>query len=99
MGKYLLTKKVWAVVGANQNRDKYGNRIYRTLKEKAMKSMPSIFGFSPKPTTKTHKKKLWNLDLKRYTLVCLWRQNFIKEVLWRIIKSQNRKNFLIVTDG
>lgn len=34
MEKYLLTKKVWAVVGANQNREKYGNRIYRALKEK-----------------------------------------------------------------
>ncbi len=28
----MLEKKVWAVVGANQDRDKYGNMIYRKLK-------------------------------------------------------------------
>lgn len=28
----MLEKKVWAVVGANQDPEKYGNRIYRKLK-------------------------------------------------------------------
>lgn len=28
----MLEKKVWAVVGANQDREKYGNMIYRKLK-------------------------------------------------------------------
>ena len=28
----MLEKKVWAVVGANQNEKKYGNMIYRKLK-------------------------------------------------------------------
>ncbi len=30
----MLEKKIWAVVGANQDREKYGNMIYRRLKEK-----------------------------------------------------------------
>jgi len=30
----MLEKKVWAVVGANQNPDKYGNMIYKKLKSK-----------------------------------------------------------------
>lgn len=34
MERELLKKKVWAVIGANQNREKYGNKIFRTLKEK-----------------------------------------------------------------
>lgn len=28
----LLKKKTWAVVGANQNPEKYGNKIYKRLK-------------------------------------------------------------------
>lgn len=28
----MLKKKIWAVVGANQDREKYGNMIYRKLK-------------------------------------------------------------------
>lgn len=28
----MLEKKIWAVVGANQDPEKYGNRIYRKLK-------------------------------------------------------------------
>lgn len=28
----MLQKKVWAVIGANDNREKYGNMIYRKLK-------------------------------------------------------------------
>jgi uncharacterized protein len=30
----MLTMKCWAVVGANQNPDKFGNRIYKKLKLK-----------------------------------------------------------------
>jgi predicted CoA-binding protein len=30
----MLEKKIWAVVGANQNEEKYGNRIYRKLKSR-----------------------------------------------------------------
>ena len=30
----MLAKKIWAVVGANQNREKYGNMIYRKLKKR-----------------------------------------------------------------
>lgn len=30
----MLQKKVWAVVGANRNPEKYGNRIYKKLKDK-----------------------------------------------------------------
>lgn len=30
----MLQQKVWAVLGANQNPEKYGNIIYRRLKEK-----------------------------------------------------------------
>jgi predicted CoA-binding protein len=30
----MLEKKVWAVVGANQNPDKYGNMIYKRLKSR-----------------------------------------------------------------
>ncbi len=32
--KEMLNKRVWAVVGANKNPEKYGNIIYRRLKEK-----------------------------------------------------------------
>ncbi|MDD4316276.1 MAG: CoA-binding protein [Clostridia bacterium] len=32
MEKLMLTKNVWAVVGANQNPEKYGNKIYKALK-------------------------------------------------------------------
>lgn len=30
----MLDQKIWAVVGANQDRNKFGNKIYRRLKEK-----------------------------------------------------------------
>ncbi len=30
----MLEKKVWAVIGANQRQDKYGNMIYRRLKSR-----------------------------------------------------------------
>lgn len=30
--EFMLEKKVWAVVGANQNPEKYGNMIYKKLK-------------------------------------------------------------------
>ena len=34
MEETMLEKKVWAVIGANQRQDKYGNMIYRRLKSK-----------------------------------------------------------------
>ncbi|MGI6701981.1 MAG: CoA-binding protein [Christensenellales bacterium] len=34
MKKILLEKKIWAVVGANRNPEKFGNKIYKRLKEK-----------------------------------------------------------------
>lgn len=36
----LLKMKVWAVVGANQNPEKYGNMIYKKLKEKGFTVFP-----------------------------------------------------------
>jgi uncharacterized protein len=33
----MLEKKIWAVVGANQNQKKYGNMIYRKLKLRGYK--------------------------------------------------------------
>ena len=38
--KLMLEEKVWAVVGANINPDKYGNKIYKMLKEKGYKVYP-----------------------------------------------------------
>lgn len=32
--KLMLGKKVWAVIGANQNPEKYGNMIYKKLKQR-----------------------------------------------------------------
>lgn len=34
----MLNKKVWAVVGANQNPEKFGNRIFCRLKERGYKA-------------------------------------------------------------
>jgi predicted CoA-binding protein len=34
MEETMLEKKIWAVVGANQRPEKYGNMIYRKLKNK-----------------------------------------------------------------
>jgi len=36
----MLSKKIWAVVGANRNPDKYGNMIYRKLKRKGYEVYP-----------------------------------------------------------
>ncbi len=36
----MLKKKVWAVVGANDNPEKYGNRIYKKLKANGYKVYP-----------------------------------------------------------
>jgi uncharacterized protein len=36
----MLEKKVWAVIGANDNPDKYGNMIYKKLKAKGYKVYP-----------------------------------------------------------
>jgi predicted CoA-binding protein len=39
----MLEKKIWAVVGANQNPEKYGNMIYRKLKTKGYE----VFAVNP----------------------------------------------------
>ncbi|PKM90866.1 MAG: CoA-binding protein [Firmicutes bacterium HGW-Firmicutes-12] len=39
----LLEKKIWAVVGATQNRNKYGNKLYRKLKSSGYK----VFAVNP----------------------------------------------------
>ncbi|MDF2986375.1 MAG: putative CoA-binding protein [Eubacterium sp.] len=36
----MLEKKIWAVVGANQDQSKYGNMIYRKLKSKGYEVYP-----------------------------------------------------------
>ena len=36
----MLEKKVWAVVGANQDQSKYGNMIYRKLKSRGYEVYP-----------------------------------------------------------
>lgn len=36
----MLEKKVWAVVGANQNPEKFGYKIYKRLKEKGYEVYP-----------------------------------------------------------
>ena len=36
----MLEKKVWAVIGANDNPDKYGNMIYKKLKARGYKVYP-----------------------------------------------------------
>lgn len=36
----MLEKKVWAVIGANENPDKYGNMIYKKLKARGYKVYP-----------------------------------------------------------
>ncbi len=39
----MLEKKVWAVVGANQNPEKYGNMIYKKLKARGY----DVFAVNP----------------------------------------------------
>jgi len=39
-GKMMLSKKIWAVIGANNNRSKYGNIIFRKLVSKGYKVYP-----------------------------------------------------------
>ncbi len=36
----MLEKKIWAVVGANNDPGKYGNKIYRTLKSRGYEVYP-----------------------------------------------------------
>ena len=36
----MLDKKIWAVVGANQDPQKYGNMIYRKLKQRGYRVYP-----------------------------------------------------------
>lgn len=40
MEEKMLEKKVWAVVGANENAEKYGNMIYKKLKTFGYKVYP-----------------------------------------------------------
>lgn len=40
IGEQMLEKRVWAVVGATQNLEKYGNKIYRKLKMRGYKVYP-----------------------------------------------------------
>lgn len=41
--KIMLKKKIWAVVGANQNPEKFGNMIYKRLKERGYET----YGVNP----------------------------------------------------
>lgn len=43
----MLKEKVWAVVGANQNPEKYGNMIYRKLKRKGY----TVYAVNPRYDT------------------------------------------------
>lgn len=36
----MLEKKVWAVIGANQNPEKFGSKIYKRLKERGYEVYP-----------------------------------------------------------
>lgn len=36
----MLEKKIWAVIGANQNPEKFGNKIYKRLKSKGYEVYP-----------------------------------------------------------
>lgn len=40
MEEMMLEKKVWAVVGANDNPEKYGNMIYKKLRTRGYKVYP-----------------------------------------------------------
>lgn len=40
----MLDKKVWAIIGANQNSDKFGNMIYKKMKHKNYK----VFAINPR---------------------------------------------------
>lgn len=43
----MISKKVWAVVGANQDREKFGNIIYRHMKNKGYE----VYAVNPKCET------------------------------------------------
>lgn len=43
----MLAKKVWAVVGANDRFDKFGNKIYKKLKERGY----TVYPVNPKAET------------------------------------------------
>lgn len=36
----MLEKKIWAVIGANQNKEKFGNKIFNRLKAKGYEVFP-----------------------------------------------------------
>ncbi len=40
----MLAKKVWAIIGANQNSEKFGNMIYKKMKHKNYK----VFAINPR---------------------------------------------------
>lgn len=42
-----VSKKVWAIVGASENSDKFGNRIYRNLKQAGYE----VYGVNPNAET------------------------------------------------
>jgi len=42
--RIMIGKKVWAVVGANTNTEKFGNKIYRRLKERGYE----VYAVNPK---------------------------------------------------
>jgi len=42
--RIMIGKKVWAVVGANTNTEKFGNKVYRRLKERGYE----VYAVNPK---------------------------------------------------
>jgi predicted CoA-binding protein len=42
--KIMIEKKVWAVVGANTNPEKFGNKVYRRLKDRGYE----VYAVNPK---------------------------------------------------
>lgn len=47
LNEVMISKKVWAVVGANQDREKFGNIIYRHMKNKGYE----VYAVNPKCDT------------------------------------------------
>lgn len=63
----MLEKKIWAVVGANQDPEKYGNMIYRKLKTRGY----DVYAVNPMYETVEGDKCfcmawLWMLDVTIY---------------------------------
>ncbi|WP_024834292.1 CoA-binding protein [Ruminiclostridium josui] len=51
----MLEKKVWAVVGANQDPEKYGNKIYKKLKNSGYEVYPVNPGYETVEGDKCYK--------------------------------------------